>query len=103
MSGTPYGRGASPTLLAVPGRITEIRDDAELRMAQVDFAGVVREICLACVPQAEVGGRVVVHLGFAVSVVHEAEAQRTLGLLRAMDAVREAESRAADATDQGRP
>jgi hydrogenase expression/formation protein HypC len=66
--------------LGIPGRITEIHDDTELRMGSVDFDGVVREICLACVPEARVGSWVVVHLGFAISAIEEAEAQRTLAL-----------------------
>jgi hydrogenase expression/formation protein HypC len=70
--------------LGIPGRITEIHDDTELRMGSVDFDGVVREICLACVPEAQVGSWVVAHLGFAVSAIEEAEAQRTLALRHTM-------------------
>jgi len=74
--------------LGIPGRITETHESAGLLMGTVDFGGVRREVCLACTPEAEVGTYVIVHVGFAISVVDEAEAQRTLTVLRAMsDAV----------------
>jgi len=72
--------------LGIPGRIVEIGDDdrPELRMSTVDFDGVRRQVCLACVPEAKIGDYVIVHVGFAISLVDEAEAQRTLAVLRAM-------------------
>ncbi|MFJ9898307.1 HypC/HybG/HupF family hydrogenase formation chaperone [Streptomyces sp. NPDC091280] len=70
--------------LGVPGRIVEIHDDAGLRMATVDFGGIRREVCLSCTPDAGVGSYVVVHVGFAITRVDEAEAHRTLAVLRAM-------------------
>jgi hydrogenase expression/formation protein HypC len=74
--------------LGIPGRILEIHDDAGLRMATVDFGGVRRDACLSCTPEASVGSYVIVHVGFAITVVDEVEAQRTLEVLRAMsDAV----------------
>ncbi|KAB7833877.1 HypC/HybG/HupF family hydrogenase formation chaperone [Streptomyces mobaraensis NBRC 13819 = DSM 40847] len=74
--------------LGIPGRVVEIRDRAGLRMATVDFGGVRREACLAYTPDAGVGTYVVVHVGFAITTVDEAEAERTLEVLRAMaDAV----------------
>ncbi|MFD9903673.1 HypC/HybG/HupF family hydrogenase formation chaperone [Streptomyces sp. NPDC059063] len=74
--------------LGIPGRVLDIRDDAGLRMATVDFGGVRREVCLSYTPDAAVGTYVIVHVGFAITEVDEAEAERTLGVLRAMaDAV----------------
>ncbi|WP_432193191.1 HypC/HybG/HupF family hydrogenase formation chaperone [Streptomyces sp. bgisy027] len=70
--------------LGIPGRVLEIHDDAGLRMAMVDFGGIRREVCLSCTPGAGVGSYVIVHVGFAITQVDEAEAQRTLGVLRAM-------------------
>ncbi|MEU6054563.1 HypC/HybG/HupF family hydrogenase formation chaperone [Streptomyces xanthochromogenes] len=70
--------------LGIPGRVTEIHDDAGLPMATVDFGGVRREVCLACTPTASVGTYVIVHVGFAITEVDEAEARRTLEVLRAM-------------------
>jgi hydrogenase expression/formation protein HypC len=70
--------------LGIPGRITEIHDDAGLRMATVDFGGIRREVCLSCTPEADIGAYVIVHVGFAIAQVDEAEAHRTLQVLRAM-------------------
>ncbi|WP_327714289.1 HypC/HybG/HupF family hydrogenase formation chaperone [Streptomyces sp. NBC_00490] len=70
--------------LGIPGRIVEIHDDAGLRMATADFGGVRREVCLSCTPAAKAGSYVIVHVGFAISQVDEAEAQRTLEVLRSM-------------------
>lgn len=70
--------------LGIPGRILQISDEAGLRMATVDFGGVRRRACLDYTPEAYVGAYVVVHVGFAITVVDEAEAQRTLDVLRAM-------------------
>ena len=64
--------------LGVPGKITEITDNALLRMGKVDFGGVVREICLAYVPEAGVGDYVVVHVGFAISQIDEARGAQNL-------------------------
>jgi len=68
--------------LAVPGKIIETYQADGLKMGKVDFGGVVRETCLEYVPQAEVGDYVVIHVGFAISMVSEEEAQATLDTLR---------------------
>ncbi|MFI6010170.1 HypC/HybG/HupF family hydrogenase formation chaperone [Streptomyces sp. NPDC051243] len=77
--------------LGIPGRVLEIHDDAGLRMASVDFGGIQREVCLSCTPEAGVGSYVIVHVGFAITQVDEAEAQRTLDVLRAMSGAVESE------------
>jgi len=51
-------------------------------MGMVDFGGIIREVCLAYVPDAQVGDYVVVHVGFAISLVDEDEARRALEVLR---------------------
>ena len=71
--------------LAVPGKLTELYDAGGIAMARVDFGGVTREACLAYVPEAVVGDYVLVHAGFAITMVDEAEALRTLDDLRRMD------------------
>jgi hydrogenase expression/formation protein HypC len=68
--------------LGVPAKITEIYEAEGLRMGKVDFGGAVREACLEYVPEAEVGQYVVIHVGFAISLLDEEEAQETLALLR---------------------
>jgi hydrogenase expression/formation protein HypC len=67
--------------LAIPGRLEERFEARDLPMGKVDFNGVRREVCLAYVPEASVGDFVVVHVGFAISVVDPVEAMRTLALL----------------------
>ncbi len=68
--------------LSIPGRITEIHNDGALIMGKADFGGVLKEICLDYVPEAKVGQFVLIHVGFAISVLDEEEAQETLSLLR---------------------
>ena len=71
--------------LAVPGRILSIEgDDPLLRAGKVDFAGVVKRVNLAYVPEAAVGDYVLVHVGFAISTVDEAEAKQVFEYLRQM-------------------
>ena len=67
--------------LGVPGQIVELREVDGLRMGTVDFGGTRREVCLAYVPEAGLGDYVVVHVGFAISVVSESEARETQALL----------------------
>ena len=63
--------------LAVPGRIVSIRgEDPLIRSARVDFGGAVKEINLAYAPEAGVGDYVLVHVGFAMTVIDEPEARR---------------------------
>jgi len=68
--------------LGVPGQIVESPvDDDDLRMAVVEFAGVRRSVCLACVPDATTGDFVVVHAGFAISRIDPLEAVRVFDYL----------------------
>ena len=68
--------------LAVPGKILSISGSDITRMGQISFGGISKEACLAFVPEAEVGDYVLVHAGFAISVVDEAEAAQTLEYFR---------------------
>ncbi len=72
--------------LGVPGQITERYERDGLPMGRVDFGGATREVCLAYVPEARVGDYVVIHVGFALNLLDEAEAQATLDLLRQVGA-----------------
>lgn len=67
--------------LALPGKILRIDTDAALPMGEVDFSGVIKQVCLAYAPEAKIGDYVIVHVGFAIAVLNEAQAQRTLELL----------------------
>jgi hydrogenase expression/formation protein HypC len=77
--------------LAVPGKVVEIIDagDIAFRRAKVDFGGIRKEINLAYTPEAEVGKYVLVHVGFAISVIDEAEAQRVFEYLKEMGGIEE--------------
>jgi hydrogenase expression/formation protein HypC len=68
--------------LGIPGKIVEIYEADGLKMGKVDFGGVVREACLEYVPEAEVGQYALIHVGFAINLVSEEEAQETLALLQ---------------------
>jgi hydrogenase expression/formation protein HypC len=72
--------------LAIPGKLVEITEDPEptLRRGKVDFSGVRKEISLAFTPEAKTGDYVLVHVGFALNVVDEAEAQKIFECLRQM-------------------
>lgn len=70
--------------LAIPGKILDTYDRKGIRMAKVQFGGVTRESCVEYVPEARVGDYVLVHVGFALSVVDEQEAARTFALFEEM-------------------
>jgi hydrogenase expression/formation protein HypC len=71
--------------LAIPGKVIEVTEseDPLFRSGRVSFAGIVKTIQLACTPGAAVGDYVLVHVGFAIAVVDEAEAARTLEMIGA--------------------
>jgi hydrogenase expression/formation protein HypC len=68
--------------LGIPGKIVEIYQSNGLKMGKLDFGGVTREACLEYVPEAMVGDYALIHVGFALNLVSEQEAQETLELLR---------------------
>lgn len=69
--------------LAIPGKIKSIESqmDGLFRMAKVQFGGIVKEASLEMVPQAKEGDYVLVHVGVAITIVDEAEAQKTFEYL----------------------
>lgn len=76
--------------LGVPGKIIRIDDSPTgMTMGRVSFGGVVKEVCLIYVPEAQVGDYVVVHVGFAISRVDEAEAAQVFRYLQEMDELAE--------------
>lgn len=70
--------------LAIPGKILSTSGEDIARSARVDFGGIVREVNLCYVPEAKVGDYVIVHVGFALSVVDEAEANQVFAYLKEM-------------------
>lgn len=75
--------------LGIPGKVTETYQENDLLMAKVDFGGVRKRVCLAYVPDAVVGEYVIVHVGFALQKLDEAEAQRVFAFLAAADSLDE--------------
>ena len=68
--------------LAVPGQIETIFESHGTRMGKVNFGGVVKEVCLAYLPDIRIGDYTIVHVGFAISQIDEASAQETLRTFR---------------------
>ena len=74
--------------LAIPGKVVSISgDDPLTRMGRIDFSGVIKQASLAYVPEVVVGDYVIVHVGFALSKVDEAEAQKVFEYLKQMDGI----------------
>ncbi len=67
--------------LGIPGRIIRTHADGDLQMASVEFGAIRRDVCIEYVPDVEVGDYVLVHVGFALSRIDEAEAKRVFALL----------------------
>lgn len=75
--------------LGVPGKVTEIYEVNGMRMGKVDFGGIVKEACLAYVPEVEVGDYTIIHVGFAITKLDEEAAQESLALFREMGMLEE--------------
>ena len=75
--------------LAVPGKIISVSGEDLARQARVDFGGVLKEVNLAYVPEAQIGEYVLVHVGFAISRVDREEAERSYKLLESMGLLQE--------------
>ena len=80
--------------LAVPGEILSIQGEDFARTARVSFGGVVKEVSLAYVPEANVGDYAIVHVGFAISLLDKDEALRTFDYLKQMGELAELEDEA---------
>jgi hydrogenase expression/formation protein HypC len=70
--------------LAIPGRVSQIDVLDGVRSGRIQFGGITRQACLDFVPEVNVGDYVMVHVGFAISVVDKDEAERTYALLESM-------------------
>ena len=71
--------------LGVPGKVVAVFGQDGIRMGTVDFGGIRRKACLEYAPEVDIGSWVVIHVGFAISVVDEEEAARSYALLQEMD------------------
>ncbi len=67
--------------LGIPGEVIEIHEEHALRFAKVRFGGVIRQVCLECQPDAQIGDFVLVHVGFAIARIDREEAARAWQVL----------------------
>lgn len=77
--------------LSLPGKILSINDQSELRMAEVDFGGVTREVCVEWVPEAQIGDYVLAHVGTALTVLDEQSAMESIEALTELSKILEEE------------
>lgn len=72
--------------LGIPGKLLDVYQKDDLPMGKADFGGVVKEVCLAYTPEAQPGEYVLVHVGFAISRIDQAEADEIFSMLAQMEA-----------------
>ncbi|MDR3620211.1 MAG: HypC/HybG/HupF family hydrogenase formation chaperone [Paludisphaera borealis] len=77
--------------LGIPGRVVETYREDDVLMGKVDFGGVSKRVCLEHVPEAARDDYVLVHVGFALSMIDEVEARRVFGFLEQMSQLDELE------------
>lgn len=77
--------------LGIPGRVVEIYPEHDVLMGKVDFGGVFKRACLEHVPGVQPGNYVIVHVGFALSIVDEDEAKQVFAFLEQMNELGELE------------
>lgn len=71
--------------LGIPGKVVEIYQQDDLPMGKVEFGGILKEVCLAYTPEIQVGDYVIVHVGFAISRLDEAEAEEVFSYLEQIE------------------
>jgi hydrogenase expression/formation protein HypC len=77
--------------LGVPGKVIELYETNGMKMAKIDFGGVVKEACMEYLPEIKVGDYTIIHVGFGLSILDEKEALETMDLLKQIDAAGENE------------
>ncbi len=75
--------------LGVPGKVVELYEADGMKMAKVDFGGILKEVCMEYLPEVKVGDYTIVHVGFGLSILNEQEAEETMALLRQIEAAAE--------------
>ena len=86
--------------LAIPGQVQEIFEEHGIRMGRLNFGGVVKNVCLAYLPQICIGEYAIVHAGFAISTVDEDSAQETLRLFDEIGVLEEQLRELSETTDE---
>ena len=75
--------------LGIPAKVVELYETNGMKMAKVDFGGVVKEACMEYLPEVKLGDYTIVHVGFGLSILDEQEALDTMELLKQIDALGE--------------
>ena len=75
--------------LGIPGKVLEISEATGIKMGKVDFGGVIKEVCLAYLPDIEIGDYAIVHVGFAITKLDEESAKESLALFEALGWIEE--------------
>jgi hydrogenase expression/formation protein HypC len=75
--------------LGIPAKVIELYETNGLKMAKVDFGGVIKEACMEYLPEIKLGDYTIVHVGFGLSILDEQEAMETMDLLKQIDALGE--------------
>lgn len=75
--------------LAIPGKLIELKEVQGIKMGKANFGGIVKQVCLEYTPEARIGEYVLVHVGFALAIIDEAEAARTYEILKQLDQLSE--------------
>jgi hydrogenase expression/formation protein HypC len=73
--------------LGIPAKVIELYEISGLKMAKVDFGGVIKEACMEYLPEVKLGDYTIVHVGFGLSILDEQEAMETMELLKQIDAL----------------
>jgi hydrogenase expression/formation protein HypC len=71
--------------LAIPGKVVDLYREHDVLMGKVDFGGVAKSVCLEHTPEVQLGQYVIVHVGFALQIVDEAEAKQVFAFLEGMN------------------
>lgn len=82
--------------LGIPGKVVETFQEHDVLMGKVDFGGVFKKVCLEHVPGVQTGQYVIVHVGFALSIIDEEEARQVFDFLARMDELQELHEGGAD-------
>jgi hydrogenase expression/formation protein HypC len=73
--------------LGIPAKVIELYETNGMKMAKVDFGGVVKEACMEYLPEVKLGDYTIIHVGFGLSILDEQEAMETMELLKQIDAL----------------
>jgi hydrogenase expression/formation protein HypC len=75
--------------LGIPAKVIELYETNGLKMAKVDFGGVIKEACMEYLPEVKIGDYTIIHVGFGLSILDEQEALETMDLLKQIEAMGE--------------